>query len=149
MSDIVKTDYIYKDKTYKDYRVVGISLPVENDKLQDIYNENMKQTINKDRKFKVLDKSNGLYTLIYTDKEDNYYHGKEQGPEKLIIYEECGSNNSMLFLTSINDFLSDKQEYMPTKKSEIIGIVCFGMILLFFLLAPIYLYLQFKNEIGR
>ncbi|WP_272865371.1 hypothetical protein [Clostridioides difficile] len=40
MSDIVKTDYIYQDRMYKKYKVVGISLPVENDKLQDIYNEN-------------------------------------------------------------------------------------------------------------
>ncbi|HBE9444619.1 hypothetical protein [Clostridioides difficile] len=59
-----------------------------------------------------------MYTLIYKDKEGNLYPGKEQGPEKLIIYEECGSNNPVLFLMSINDFISSKQEYMSAKNSE-------------------------------
>ncbi|MCC0665965.1 hypothetical protein [Clostridioides sp. ZZV15-6597] len=139
MSDIVKTDYIYQDGMYKRYKVVGISLPVENDKLQDIHNENTRQSICKDKHFKALNKSNELYTLIYKNEEGNLYHGKEQGPEKLIIYEECGSNNPVLFLMSINDFISSKQEYMSAKNSEYVDIVCVVMILLLFLVVPIYL----------
>ncbi|HBG5344083.1 TPA: hypothetical protein KQG29_001447 [Clostridioides difficile] len=139
MSDIVKTDYIYQDRMYKKYKVVGISLPVENAKLQDIHNENTRQTIYKDKHFKALDKSNELYTLIYKGEEGNLYHGKEQGPEKLIIYEECGSNNPVLFLTTINDFISSKQEYMSVTKSEYVSVVCVVMSLLLFLAAPIYL----------
>ncbi|HBE9444617.1 hypothetical protein [Clostridioides difficile] len=93
---MIKYPFTYKDiKNNEVYETIGISLPIKQYKLQQIYDKNLERNICKCECISTI--------AIYKDKKNNYYHDKEQNLSKLVIYTNRINSNDMLAM-DLNKF---------------------------------------------
>ncbi|HBG5344081.1 TPA: hypothetical protein KQG29_001445 [Clostridioides difficile] len=126
---MIKYPFTYKDiKNNEVYETIGISLPIKQHKLQQIYDKNLERNICKCEFISNI--------AIYKDKKNNYYHDKEENSSKLVIYTNTINSNYILAMDL------KKFTYMIDKKTNDINPFSGSIDLLDKLVTLIFLFLM-------